>query len=189
MDPKTIPSQATVPAPVRTPLREKMAVNLAIVASQPSHTSVFAAPRSVRSTTSAPTRHLITSYSAPISSQSSQTTSYPSSTPSKVSPTPRYESSFAPSSSSYHSDSDLHDAAPQLNSIYHFLENCPTSVTQFLECFIANGCSKEENLLTISSWTPAQIEEFLDRVSIGMHMTLMEKYALRNHFLGYFKGQ
>lgn len=73
-------------------------------------------------------------------------------------------------------------------TIYQFLNGCVPSMTHLLKQFLDFGCTSEEVLWAISTWSRQGVEDFLDRLPpgpSGNSMSQMEKLILLNHFSSY----
>jgi len=93
---------------------------------------------------------------------------------------------------------DIRDAAPAnldetsrtgVDQVLAFLSACMPPMDSLLDRFIAYGCNNNENLLGVSVWTGAQIEELLHRIppdENGEPLTLLQVFALRIHWQSYF---
>ena len=93
---------------------------------------------------------------------------------------------------------DIRDAAPAnldgtsrtgVDQVLAFLSVCMPPMDNLLDRFVAYGCNNNENLLGVSVWTGAQIEELLHRIppdENGEPLTLLQVFALRIHWQSYF---
>jgi len=197
----------------KMPLLERMALNLASIASTPSAPNMFASP-SLRDHASQPSGSVSSPFSQPrkgvlfvphVSNSQLQLNNTPSrpwstigdpcsehSSVSMSHPTSADTSGNLSTSigSSMHGGSVV-SQSDKSTSVHHFLEACVPSMSYLLPQFIDYGCTHEGFLLAASLWPPEKIRKFLEDVVTGPEGRLispMEQMVLENHLTEYFKA-
>ena len=91
------------------------------------------------------------------------------------------------------SPSNSHEDVSQLMGVTRvacFLNTCFPLMAHFFQYFIDFGCTGQEHLFVVSTWSSEEISQFLSKVSAygsNEHKFLdMDMLILHNHFISYF---